>query len=80
MQTGNVIIADGKVGVVSDLSDGYMGSSYGKIRGIYLDGIDFSVIEDKCILLDENLNDYINRHVAKFGKLKINSKRKPSQT
>lgn len=81
MQTGNVIIADGKVGVISELRFEALSSLViTDCIGIYLDGNDFYVGLDKCILLDENLNDYINRHVAKFGKLKINSKRKQSQT
>jgi hypothetical protein len=77
MQIGNVIIADGKVGIISELRFKALTSlEITDCIGIYLDGTDFYVEFKKCILLDETPNDYINRHVAKFGKLKINSKGK----
>lgn len=79
MEIGNVILADGKLGVLAsyneyygpDKDDGSLGRKIVRARGVYLDGIDFSVDPDTCILLDLCLNDYINRHVSRCGRVKI---------
>jgi hypothetical protein len=88
MEIGNVIIADGRVGVVAQINSQVRcikpnGSVFAgdwkeviKYSGVYLDGVDFNVSQEKCVLLDNCLNDYINRHVRKFGKLKVANKGK----
>lgn len=74
MEIGNVIIADGKVGVVTRFHLKDDGDCL--VCGFYLNNITFVLDEIKCTILDYNLNDYINRHVAKFGKLKVSSRGK----
>ncbi len=74
MKTGNVIIYDGKVGVLAAIYDSPGLREY---VGVYFNGDNFVVTENSnYILLDENLTKYIDRHVAKFGKLKVSSRNK----
>ncbi len=82
MELGNVIVYDGRVGIVSEIFSNISGEwdlVPKSFRGIYLNGEKFDIDLDKhWILLDETPNDYINRHVAKFGKLKVSSRGKKS--
>lgn len=73
MKTGNVILADGKIGVLTHWSDqlGFDPSPTVNACGVYFDGNSFSVDTDTCIVLDLCLNDHINRHVKRCGKVKI---------
>ena len=81
MQVGNVIVYDGKVGIVSEIFshifnfEGDWDLVPKSFIGIYLNGEKFDIDLDKhWILLDETPNDYINRHVQRFGKLKVCNK------
>lgn len=78
LEVGNVVIFDGKVGVVSQIYSNFNGD-WNLVpkcfHGVYLNGVDFSIKpEDNYIILDECLNNYINRHVRRFGKLKVENK------
>ncbi len=87
MQIGNVIIIDGKVGVISEQymkvirkEDLTCAFEVTMLQGVYLTGEQFNVsVKDNYIVLNENLVDYINRHVQRFGKLKVENKRKAPQ-
>lgn len=75
MKIGSVIIVDGKVGVISDTYAQVITTNM--LQGVYLTGEQFNIPIDKSvILLDDNLNKYIDRLVRKFGKLKISSRGK----
>lgn len=72
MKIGNVVIFDGKVGILAVIYDSPGLREY---VGVYFNGDNFVVKEDSnYILLDENLTNYIDRHVRRFGKLKVENK------
>lgn len=82
MNIGNVIIIDGKVGTISETyskvirkEDLTCKFEVTMLQGVYLTGEQFNIPVDKSvILLDDNLNKYIDRLVRKFGKVRISSR------
>lgn len=80
MEIGNVVIFDGRVGIVAQIYSDFAGDWNlvpKSFHGVYLNGTDFSIRpDDNYIIIDQTPNDYINRHVAKFGKLKVSSRGK----
>lgn len=73
MESGNVVIANGKIGVIYTI---YPKDPENRLYayGIYLDGEKFILRLPQCVVLDKSLNDYINRHVKRFGKVKVERK------
>lgn len=80
MQIGNVVIFDGRVGVIAQIYSNFAGDWNlvpKSFHGVYLNGTDFSIKpDDNYIIIDDSLNDYINRLVHRFGKLKVSSRGK----
>ncbi len=64
IQIGDVVIADGKVGVAIDFIPD-------AVVVLTLDKQVVEIEETKCIFLDECLNDYINRLIARFGGVRV---------